>query len=109
VDFVGEEGYTDVKTDEVYRLSDLSIKSEYEVSILLKCFCGVYLCVCFVPCCVWVDSFMCIKQPFLVCSGEELNCQDVDMYDRLYVTPWPVGPLGRSISNMWIDVELTRL
>jgi hypothetical protein len=46
VDVVGNEDSTDVKTDEFYRPSVLSIKTEYEVSIVLKCFCDDYLCVC---------------------------------------------------------------
>jgi hypothetical protein len=46
VDVVSEEDCTDMKTDEVYRLSVLSVKTDYEVSIVMKCFCGANLCVC---------------------------------------------------------------
>lgn len=46
MDVVGEEDCTDMKTDEVYRPSVLSVKTEYEVSIVMKYFCGAYLCVC---------------------------------------------------------------
>jgi hypothetical protein len=46
VDVVSEEDCTDMKTDEVYRPSVLSVKTEYEVSIVMKYFCDVYLCVC---------------------------------------------------------------
>jgi hypothetical protein len=44
VDVVGEEDCTDTKVDDVYRPSVVSIKTEYEVSIVICCFCGV----CFV-------------------------------------------------------------
>jgi hypothetical protein len=41
VDDVGDEDSIDMKTGEVYRPSVLSIrKSEYEVSIVIKCICG---------------------------------------------------------------------
>jgi hypothetical protein len=42
VDVVSEEDCTDMKTDGVYRSSGLCVKSEYEVSIVMKCFCGAY-------------------------------------------------------------------
>jgi hypothetical protein len=97
VDVVGEEDCTDMKTEEVYRPSDLSIKTEYAVSIVIKCFCGVYLCVCvcvcvcFIPCCVWADNFTCVKQILLLSSGGQQNYQDVDIYNREYAIPWPVS------------------
>ena len=40
-----EEDCTDMKMDEVYRPSCLSIKTEHEVSFVMRCFCGVCLCV----------------------------------------------------------------
>jgi hypothetical protein len=53
VDVVDNEDSTDMKTDEFYRPSVLSIKTEYEVSIVFKCFCGACLCVCVpMPVCV---------------------------------------------------------
>jgi len=42
---VVEEDCTDMKMDEVYRPSCLSIKTEHEVSFVMRCFCGVCLCV----------------------------------------------------------------
>jgi hypothetical protein len=67
VDVVSEEDCTDMKTDEVYRLSVLSVKTEYEVSIVMKCFCGAYfcVCVCFVTCSL-LDSFTCVNKTSLV-------------------------------------------
>jgi hypothetical protein len=46
VNVVGEEDCTDAKMEEVYRPSVLSIKTEYEVSIVIKCCCGAcFVCV----------------------------------------------------------------
>jgi hypothetical protein len=75
VDVVGEEDCTNVKMDEVYRPPVLSIKSEYEVSILSNVF---VVCVCYSGF-VLLDDFTCVRQPFLVHPGELLNYEDVDI------------------------------
>jgi hypothetical protein len=67
VDVVSEEDCTDMKTDEVYRPSVLCVKTEYEVSIVMKCFCGAYLCVC-VFC-----SMLCLGRQFYMCKGGILS------------------------------------
>lgn len=55
VGVVGKEDCTGMKTDEVYKPSQLSIcKSEYEVSIILRYFGDGYRCMC-VCYCVWVS------------------------------------------------------
>jgi hypothetical protein len=51
VDVVGEEDCTDMKSDEVYRPSCLSIKTENEVSLLIECFLWcLSMCACIVTC-----------------------------------------------------------
>ena len=80
MDVVGEEDCTDMKTDEGYRPSVLSVKTEYQVSIVMKYFLVlICVCMCFVPCSVSAHNFTCIKQAFLVYSGEELHFQDIDI------------------------------
>jgi hypothetical protein len=65
VDVVFDEDCTDMKVDEVYRPSDLSIKTEREVSncclMFLLC---LFLCACVVPWCVLLGHFICVRQPF---------------------------------------------
>ena len=79
MDVVGDEDSIDMKTNEVYRPSVLSIrKSEYEVSLVIKCMC---MCVC-----VCVHARMCVcatlcleKHPFLVSTGAQVKYQHVDI------------------------------
>jgi hypothetical protein len=61
VGVAGKEGCTDVGTDEVYAPSQMSIcKTEYEVSIMLRCLVMVIdvhicACVCVTVCCIGVS------------------------------------------------------
>jgi UDP-glucose 6-dehydrogenase len=82
VDVVGEEDYSDTKMDEVYRPSVLSIKTEHEVSIVIKYFCCAYLCLCvcfFVGMhwvCVLFHALFGVAAVFSLhwCTGEMSTC-----------------------------------
>ena len=70
MDVVSEEDCTDMKTDEVYRPSVLSVKTEYEVSIVMKCFCGAYFCV-YVFC-------------YMLCLGRQFYMYEVGIFSLLW-------------------------
>ena len=77
MDVVGEEDCTDRKMDEVYRPSVVSIKTEYEVSIVALLYdvfvVPIYVCVCML-------FHACLgKQLFLVSTGAQVKCQPVDI------------------------------